>query len=326
MSSKSVVNLINGLFETDYPPDSTVEYNWTEFTDEQLKRILADTIITINGRYSYHMEAQVGKDDTIVFRVFEYSFGHADNKRSVEDGKYTLNFPRPAIIYLYYESEVPDEYVLTLSFEEGRSTYEYKVPVIKLPAISARELNDRKMVILIPFHLLKLRNWVKTYSSEEVMEKLKDLVEDDIIGSIEANREAGNITQEDAYKLRRYTQKLWEYLKAHTKELEGCEDMTDESFMTDIDILCEDYEKKIMQARKEGRVEGREAGIRTGEDFKLLSLVCRKLQKGKPVDVIADELEEELERIEHICQVAERFAPEYDVEKIYEELHSVSVV
>lgn len=115
MSAKSVVNLINGLFGTNYPSDSTVEYNWTEFTDEKMKRILADTIITINKCHSYHMEAQVGEDDTIVCRVFEYGFGHADNRRSMEDGKYTLHFPRPAIIYLYYEGEVPDEYVLTLS-------------------------------------------------------------------------------------------------------------------------------------------------------------------------------------------------------------------
>ena len=161
------------------------------------------------------------------------------------------------------------------------------------------------------------------------MEKLKGLVENDIIGSIEANYEAGNITQEDAYKLRRYTQKLWEYLKAHTKELEGCEDMTDESFMTDIDILCEDYEKKIAKAREdgreEGREEGREAGIQTGEDYKLLSQICRKLKKNKPIDVIADELEEESERIEQICRIAENFAPEYDVKKIFAEMYAESV-
>lgn len=93
--------------------------------------------------------------------------------------------------------------------------------------------------------------------------------------------------------------------------------MTDESFMTDIDILCEEYEKKIFQAREEGR--------EAGAEFNLISLICRKLQKGKPVDVIADELEDEPEHIERICQIAERFAPEYDVEKIYDELQSVSV-
>lgn len=78
LSSKAVINLINGLFETDYPLDSTIRYNWTEFTDDKLKRILADTILTINDIHSYHMEAQMTKDDSIIFRVFEYGFSHAN--------------------------------------------------------------------------------------------------------------------------------------------------------------------------------------------------------------------------------------------------------
>ena len=254
LSAKSVVHLINGLFGTDYPPDSTVEYNWTEFQDDMLKRILADTIITINGRHAYHLEAQIEKDNAIVFRIFAYGFGHADRNRNVEDGEYILNFPRPAVIYLYYEGQVPDEYVLKLCFEEGREEYQYHVPVIKLPEISAEELNDRKMVILIPFHLLKLRKMVKRYSAkmkrgenaqEDFLRELKRLIQDDIIGSIEANHKVGNITTEDAYKLRRYTQQLWEYIQTHTEELKEVEEMTDESFMTDIDILCEEYEEKI---------------------------------------------------------------------------------
>ncbi|MDO4465093.1 MAG: hypothetical protein Q4C57_11160, partial [Bacillota bacterium] len=44
LSATAVVNLINGLFGTNYPPESTVDYNWTEFEDKELKRILADTI------------------------------------------------------------------------------------------------------------------------------------------------------------------------------------------------------------------------------------------------------------------------------------------
>ncbi len=85
---------------------------------------------------------------------------------------------------------------------------------------------------------------------------MKHLIQDDIIGSIETNHKVGNITTEDAYKLRRYTQQLWEYIQTHTEELKGVEDMTDESFMTDIDILCEEYNKKVEQGRREGRQEG----------------------------------------------------------------------
>ena len=66
-------------------------------------------------------------------------------------------------------------------------------------------------------------------------------------------------------------------------------------------------------------------GVEKGEMKKLLTQVCRKLQKGKPFTVIAEELEDEPEYIEQLCRIAERFAPEYDVEKIYEELQSVRV-
>ena len=82
LSSKAIINLINGLFDTDYPLDSIITYNWTEFEDDNLKKILADTIITINGKDSYHLEAQMTKDDEIVFRVLEYGFSHANRNKN----------------------------------------------------------------------------------------------------------------------------------------------------------------------------------------------------------------------------------------------------
>lgn len=81
LSSTAVVNLINGLFGTNYPTDSIIHYNWAEFESTELKRILADTILTINNQYSYHMEAQITEDDDIIFRVFEYGYSHADRNR-----------------------------------------------------------------------------------------------------------------------------------------------------------------------------------------------------------------------------------------------------
>ena len=33
LSATAVVNLINGLFGTNYPPGNTVDYNWTEADD-----------------------------------------------------------------------------------------------------------------------------------------------------------------------------------------------------------------------------------------------------------------------------------------------------
>ena len=70
------------------------------------------------------------------------------------------------------------------------------------------------------------------------------------------------------------------------------------------------------------REEGFEDGFAQGSETVLITLVCRKLQKGKAPEMIADELEGDLETIRSICDAASDFAPEYDVDKIYNALHS----
>ena len=71
LSNKAVINLINGLFGTNYPTNSKITYNWTEHEDEE-----------------------------IVFRVFEYGFGHAYKNPTFVDGSKTMIFPSPCIVYL----------------------------------------------------------------------------------------------------------------------------------------------------------------------------------------------------------------------------------
>ena len=72
----------------------------------------------------------------------------------------------------------------------------------------------------------------------------------------------------------------------------------------------------IMDYKEEGREEGREEG-----SFKrLIGLICKKLAKGKSVTTIAEDLEEDDETlISKICTIAEKYAPDYDIDAIYEE-------
>ncbi len=53
-----------------------------------------------------------------------------------------------------------------------------------------------------------------------------------------------------------------------------------------------------------------------GEENRLIRQVCRKLRKGKGVEQIADELEEDESRIKVICDAAEEFAPDYEENKV----------
>ena len=110
LSPRCTVQLINGLYGTDYPQDSSVIYNWTENEDDKLKRTLADTIVTINGR-GFHVEFQMTKDGDLNLRVFEYGAHYAVSNY---DGNGKMDFPEPLIVYLYDENSYPDTYTLQI--------------------------------------------------------------------------------------------------------------------------------------------------------------------------------------------------------------------
>ena len=66
--------------------------------------------------------------------------------------------------------------------------------------------------------------------------------------------------------------------------------------------------------------EGYEDGFHNGELSKLIKQICRKLQKDKSPETIADELEEDYNTVKHICDVAKTFAPEYDAKEILKQI------
>ena len=69
----------------------------------------------------------------------------------------------------------------------------------------------------------------------------------------------------------------------------------------------------------DGFNNGFDNGFGDGELTNLTKQVCRKLHKNKSPETIADELEEDIDTIQHICDIANDFAPDYDVAKIVEQ-------
>lgn len=81
--------------------------------------------------------------------------------------------------------------------------------------------------------------------------------------------------------------------------------------MTKLDFTWERQEQLIrMEEREEGRAEG--------QLIALLTMIVKKREKGYTPQRIAEELEENPDRVSYICRVADEFAPEYDIQKIYE--------
>ena len=79
-------------------------------------------------------------------------------------------------------------------------------------------------------------------------------------------------------------------------------------YMTLKDKLDEEFDRGIEQGIEQGRMLDR------------IEMVCGKLSKGLDADIIADHLELPIDQVNEIIEASEKYAPDYDAEKIYEEL------
>ena len=77
-----------------------------------------------------------------------------------------------------------------------------------------------------------------------------------------------------------------------------------------------DEEKEIKLIREDEYEYGFENGYEEGRRRYLTESICKKLRKGKTLETIAEELEEEISIVEKIYDIVRKFAPEYDVEEI----------
>ena len=66
--------------------------------------------------------------------------------------------------------------------------------------------------------------------------------------------------------------------------------------------------------------QGREEGLTRGEEKAILSQVIAKVKKGKSISEIAEALEEDEESISRRVEIVSRYAPEYDLEAILDEV------
>lgn len=242
LSSKAVVNLINGLYGTEYDVNSKVTYLSTESVDDKYNEIRADEIIKIEGGV-YHLEAQMYQDDNIVFRVFGYGYMNA----SADITNNVLNFPEPKIIYLCSDKRaVPEKMTLTLNFG-NQGIFKYEVGTFDYIRTSVDELNRRKMILFIPFQLLKLREKMKKSRDADTIEELKNILINDILKSIESNLKCGNINEADACMLKESTLVLYKYLYSDYDEMKdgGINSMVDGILELEVDKVIAEVTNKV---------------------------------------------------------------------------------
>jgi len=130
--------------------------------------------------------------------------------------------------------------------------------------------------------------WLKFRLEEGSGDFLRELMAgEEVIGMTESLFQEAN--QDEILRYQQWSQEKWEH----------------------------DQASRMYYARKQG--------LEQGSLLTKIEQVCKKLKKGKTPEIIAEELEEELELIRKICRTAEDFVPEYDRDQIYEKMKGDTV-
>lgn len=284
LSKGAVIDLVNGMFDEDFQPDSEATFNSTENVNSKLRKTVADIIITLRSGDKcrrFHMDAQISNDNTIVLRVFEYGFHDALRYQEADGNRITLPFPKPMIIFLEHTRNTPDEVVLVLDFGE-QGTFDYIVPAMKFLNYSVYELSNRRMVILLPLYLLRLRRAIESAKAKDtVREKAKDLKSliNDITKAIKSNEDVGNITHKDSVELVHMTSHLYNYLYGSIKEFD--EEEVSTMLAGALELPCDAaFDERGKEERKTIARKMKKAGKPIEEIMEFTDLTVDEIEKA----------------------------------------------
>ncbi|MDR2527873.1 MAG: hypothetical protein LBD04_02495 [Synergistaceae bacterium] len=274
LSDVAIINFINGLFGEDHPLNSVVRRPKTETISEKLKRLMSDTIITINEKDAYHIEAETSSEN-IVVRVFEYGYAEAIRTKTTSYGgqEISLKFPDARIIYWESTGRAPDVVMLSLLFPDG-SSHDYKVKTLKFLEREIRELAERKLVILLPFYVLKLRKRVAAARTKERRAELAaemKFILDEVIEAVERSANEGLMSESDKRNVLEYTERMYKELFARYDELK------------EADVMLRE---RILTYSEEARQEGIEKGIEKGVEKVARSMLKRGMALPEIAEIV----------------------------------------
>lgn len=183
-----------------------------------------------------------------------------------------------------------------------------------MPCISAskpiEELIRKNLFILIPFQQVQLNSRMNQISKRS--DKAKHRIATEIFSFHQQMKKNLEMLYADAIIEENEYYALIEVFS----DVEGYLVDKDEDVRQEVDDMGDnDYVSRSERAKLEGRLEG--------ELKKLISIICKKKIKGLSVEETAEILEEDFVVVNKIYEISDRYAPEYDAEKICKEYLSL---
>ena len=253
---KIFLPLIKEVFDVEYSRERKIVLLNNEYYNKE-EKVITDTTFRI-GRVNYHFECQFSNDKTMVVRMFEYDFQIGMTKLK-EEGQYLeLEFPKSCVMYITGNKKLPKELKMRLKLQNGESI-EYKVPTVRVQDYSLEEIEERKLVLFLPFLILryteKLKN--KKRPTEEEISKFYE----EMIKVLNKSYEKKEINEGERIILGETLKKTEEYaLRNYPEYKERVEEMME-------GILKLESVEAIREARKEGEEIGKKIGKKIGEEI-----------------------------------------------------------
>ena len=272
-------------------------------------------------------ESQETVDYSLPYRIMESDTG--DYRKQVSDIKHQVND--------LIENKDPAAAALT----DGERLYRFRksdkiYPVITIVLSNAdvwdgpRDLWEMLDLEIVPKELLPLINnyrlniielpklsaeYTSRFHSDlkQVLDILRVYRNKDDLEDLLKNDKAYESIDSEAYDLINTYVNLEKYGITEKQDKGGKINMAN-----GFDGIIQKY-TEIGEARGEARGEAKSEG--KWKEVQLIEMICRKLAKNKPVEEIADNLDEDIARVAAICEAAREFSPEYDALKIYNKLH-----
>ena len=314
-----VIPLLNYMFNEHYScNDKIIRAANEEFAQQDdgivAKRITDAQLLVMSDGKHYHVECESStKTGSVLIRIYEYGSMIAldDSMFNEEKCHLTVRFPHAGILYLRSSGKIPDVMTIEILVPDGKSCV-YQVPVMRRSDFTIDQIFEDKMYMLLPFYLFGYESQLPEMNeSEEQLQVLLDEYEE-IADRLDELVESGELSSRSRYviiqMIKRVTDKLaidHENVKKKVGDLMG-------GHVINLDIF---QAEDAAEARGEAR----------GEDKKLIRQICCKLRKGKSIPQIADELEEDEDKIKAICDVAKEFAPDYDENKVIRAVEAIEV-
>ena len=316
-----ILPILNEIFHTEYTGEEKIVFKSNEhflnqqdgkeekrITDSAFQVIAAKQMGTSATPKEYHVECQSTEDSGMLVRFFEYDSQIAIDGSTLEGNRLRVKFPHSAALYLRSGKNTPEELILCLDTPGG--ILEYPIPIMKCQSYTLSEIFNKKLLFLLPFYIFTYESRFEEY--EENAEKLAELQSEyeqmkERLEELCIRREINEYTK---LMLIDMSKRVLDHIAVKKKNIrEGVKKVMGGKVL--------EYEAKTIL--KTGIEQGLEQGLEQGALRKLIQLICRKRRRGTSTILIAEDLEEEIQTVEEICDIAEPFAPDYDFEMVWQE-------